>query len=153
MTSRPQFSVRSRAQIDALLARQHVGRLAFTYRDRVDIEPIHYVFAGGWIYVRTEPGTKLATVSHNPWVALEVDEVRGLFDWESAVVRGRLEVLRDDQHASAQLRYQEGLAALRTLVPETLTENDPTPARRVLCGLFVDEAEGRRAEPAGSVSA
>ena len=61
----------------ALLGAHHVGRIAFTFHDRVDIEPISYVYADGSIYGRTSPGTKLATVRHHPWVAFEVDEVEG----------------------------------------------------------------------------
>ena len=64
----------------ALLARNQVGRLAFTFHDRVDIQPLHYVYEAGWIYGRTSQGTKLATLAHHQWVAFEVDEVEGLFE-------------------------------------------------------------------------
>lgn len=57
--------------------RNRVGRLAFSFRDRVDIEPLHYVFRGGWLYGRPSPGSKLQTLRHNPWVAFEVDEIDG----------------------------------------------------------------------------
>src|SRR5438105_5401 len=81
----PIFGVLDRAGCEALLARQRVGRLAFAFHDRVDIEPIHYAYEDGWLYGRTSHGSKLATVLHNPWVAFEVDEVRSHFDWESVV--------------------------------------------------------------------
>jgi uncharacterized protein len=150
MTPRPQFSTLDRAAIDAILARQHVGRLAFSLRDRVDIEPLHYVYADGWLYARTQLGTKLSTVVHNPWVAMEVDEIRSLFDWDSVVVRGRLELLDDSAHDAARERYRRAVAALRTLVPEALTDDDPTPERQILCAIYVDEVEGRSARPAGA---
>ena len=35
------------AETDALLERNHVGRIAYSFHDRVDIEPIHYVYADG----------------------------------------------------------------------------------------------------------
>lgn len=145
----PQFSTLSRAEVDALLARHRVARLAYSRRDRVDIEPIHYVYDNGWIYARTQPGTKLSTVVHNPWVALEVDEVRAMYDWESAVVRGRLELLDDGPHESAKSRYRAAVDALRGLVPGALREDDPTPARTIVLAIYVDEAEGRRAVPQG----
>lgn len=148
MTTRPTFTSLDRPAIEALLARHVVARLAYTHRDRVDIEPIHYVFADGWLYLRTQPGTKLSTLIHNPWVALEVDEVRALYDWESVVVRGRLQLLDDGPHDAARARYRVAVEALRTLVPDALTGDDPTPGRVIVCALYVDDVEGRRAVPA-----
>lgn len=87
-SQRPVFRELGREESEQLLLRNHVGRIAFAFHDRVDIEPIHYVFHGGWIYGRTSPGTKLTTIAHNRWVAFEVDEVQGLFDWRSVVVKG-----------------------------------------------------------------
>jgi len=150
MTPRPTFSVLDRPAIDALLARHAVARLAYTHRDRVDIEPIHYVAADGWLYLRTQPGTKLATLIHNPWVALEVDEVRGFFDWESAVVRGRLQLLDDGPHEAGRARYRAAVDAIRSLVPAAFTDDDPTPGRTIVCALYVDDVEGRRATPGAS---
>ena len=65
-------------EIEAMLKSHRYGRLAFSFRDRVDIEPIHYVYEAGWLYGRTSPGTKLTVLAHHPWVAFEIDEVRGL---------------------------------------------------------------------------
>ncbi len=149
MTLRPTFATMERAAIDALLARHVVARLAYTHRDRVDIEPIHYVYVDGWLYLRTQPGTKLSTLIHNPWVALEIDEVRALYDWESVVVRGRLQLLDDGPHDAARTRYRVAVEAIRTLVPEAFTADDPTPGRVIVCALYVDDVEGRRATPAG----
>jgi len=150
MTTRPTFAVLDRPAIDALLARHIVARLAYTHRDRVDIEPIHYVYQDGWLYLRTQPGTKLSTLIHNPWVALEVDEVQGLYDWESVVVRGRLQLLDDGPHDAARHRYRAAVEALRSLVPEALTDADPTPGRVIVCALYVDDVEGRRATTGGA---
>jgi uncharacterized protein len=150
MTFRPTFTSLDRPAIDALLARHAVARLAYTHRDRVDIEPIHYIYADGWLYLRTQPGTKLSTLIHNPWVALEVDEVRALHDWESVVVRGRLQLLDDGPHDAARERYRAAVEALRTLVPDAFTDHDPTPGRVIVCALYVDDVEGRRATPAGT---
>lgn len=71
----PTFRPLDRPEMEALLARNHVGRLAFSFHDRVDIEPIHYVYADGVLYARTSPGHKLTTLAHHRWVALEADEV------------------------------------------------------------------------------
>ena len=147
MTPRPQFSTLSREECEILLAGHRIARLAYSHKDRVDIEPIHYVYAAGWIYMRTQPGTKLSTIVHNPWVAIEVDESEALFDWQSVVVHGRLELLDDGPHDKARARHAEAVAALRTLVPTAFTADDPTPDRTIIGAIYVDTIQGRRATP------
>src|SRR6476620_8514797 len=64
-----------RDEIEEMLLRNKVGRLAFSFHDRVDIQPIHYVYERGWLYGRTSEGEKMATLQHNQWVAFEIDEI------------------------------------------------------------------------------
>lgn len=146
-TSQPHFRELAREEIDAILARNHVGRIAFAHRDRVDIQPIHYAYADGWIYGRTSAGDKLVTLRHNQWLAFEVDEVAGTFDWRSVVVRGTFYPLPDDGPPAVQQARERALALLRVLVPGTLAPNDPTPFRTALFRIAVDEATGREARP------
>ena len=94
-TREPTFRDLDETETHDLLARNHVGRIAYSFHDRVDIEPISYVFADGAIYLRTTPGSKLETLAHSPWVAFEVDEVSGPFDWKSAVAHGTIYTLHD----------------------------------------------------------
>ena len=129
-----------------MLARHHVGRLAFTFHDRVDIEPISYVFADGWVYARTSPGTKLAVVKHHPWVAFEVDEVRSRTDWQSVVVHGTIYFLEADRDAD-RADYAVAVQILRSADEDALTPGDATPHRQVLFRIHADEIIGRAARP------
>ncbi|MEX2180793.1 MAG: pyridoxamine 5'-phosphate oxidase family protein [Gemmatimonadaceae bacterium] len=144
-TPRPTFHELDSAACQALLARHNVGRLALAHRDRVEIVPIHYVYDDGWLYGRTAAGTKLELASHNRWVAFEVDDVRGLFEWESVVVKGGIYLLRPEGSKVEQAVYQKGVRLLRTLIPETLTPDDPLPERAILFRIHVDEITGRAA--------
>lgn len=132
-------------EIESILRDNSYGRLAFTFRDRVDIEPIHYVYDDGWLVCRTAPGTKLTQLSHHPWVAFEVDEVRGLFEWRSVVVKGTVYFVEQDGGDVQDEAWQSSLAALRRLIPETLRPDDPTPGRNVLFRIHIDEMHGRAA--------
>lgn len=85
MSSDVVFRELSRDETEALLSRNKVGRLAFSVHDRVDIQPIHYVYERGWIYGRTSEGEKITTLEHNRWVAFEVDEVEDILDRKSVV--------------------------------------------------------------------
>jgi uncharacterized protein len=133
-----------------LLARHNTGRLAFSFHDRVDIEPISYVYDDGWIYVRTSPGTKLTTMAHHPWVAFEVDEVRHRLDWRSVVVRGAIYLINPERSEKDREEYDAALQRLRTIDADALAESDATPQRRAVLRIHVDEITGRGA---GSVIA
>src|SRR5687768_400853 len=87
------FRELTQSEIEAMLRRNNVARLAFSSRDRVDIQPINYVYERGWLYGRTSDGNKLATLKHNQWVAFEVDEVEGAFQWRSVVIHGSFWIL------------------------------------------------------------
>lgn len=138
----------TRAEIDQILARNHVGRIAFSFRDRVDIEPIHYVYHDGWIYGRTQPGTKLTIVQHNYWVAFEVDEIgpsEDLFHWRSVVIRGGFYILHDEGTEQSDALRALAIEQIRRLTPDAFTDNDPVPFRNILFRIAVQEAEGRAA--------
>lgn len=131
------------AEIEAMLQSHRYGRLAFTFRDRVDIEPIHYAYEAGWLYGRTSPGTKLTVLAHHPWIAFEIDEVHGLHDWKSVVVKGTVYFVEADGGEVDQEAHARTLAMLRRFMPELLTESDPFPERAVLFRVHIDEMHGR----------
>lgn len=144
-TPRPAFRDLDPTACEALLGRHNVGRLAISHRDRIDIVPIHYVYEDGWLYGRTAAGNKLEIVTHNRWVAFEVDEVRALFDWESVVIKGGFYILRPDGSEHEVALYERGLAMVRRLVPEAMTAEDPLPERAIIFRIHVDEMSGRAA--------
>ncbi len=141
----PAFRALSAAESHALLARQHVGRIAYSFHDRVDIEPISYVYDDGWIFARTSMGAKLSSLAHHPWCAFEVDDVRGTFDWTSVVVKGSLTLLDPITSPGPHARATELLGALH---PGMFSAADPTPQRAILIGIHVDEMTGRSATEA-----
>ncbi len=139
---RPSFRSLDRADSEALLARNHVGRLAFMFHDQVDLEPIHYVYADGIIHGRTTHGTKIESLAHIPWVAFEADEIEALYRWRSVVVRGTVYLL---DPGVDQAEYDKAVAALRQLLPTALTPADPTPERNIVFRIHVREITGRAA--------
>lgn len=148
-TDAPNFRELKRDECDALLGRNKVGRLAFTFHDRVGVEPIGYVYEPNRIYVRTAQGSKLVTLAHHPWVAFEVDEVDGPFDWQSVIVRGTAHVLHPEGNATDQRSYERALTLLRRLTPAALTDDDPVPFRTVILMIAIDEITGRAASTGG----
>lgn len=129
---------------EALLQLHHVGRLAFTFKDRVDIEPISFVFADGAIYGRTQLGEKVRILSHHPWVAFEIDEVQSLVQWQSVVVHGRIDFPDPEGPPLERAAHEKALAAIRTLHTDAFTDADPTPHRDLVFCIHVLEMRGRR---------
>jgi nitroimidazol reductase NimA-like FMN-containing flavoprotein (pyridoxamine 5'-phosphate oxidase superfamily) len=142
---RPVFRDLERDEIDAVLARNHVGRIAYAFHDHVDIEPINYAYEDGWVYGRTGPGTKLLTLEHHPWVAFEVDEISGLFDWTSVVAHGAFYLIEGDGTPREREQEAHAIELLRLIVPETLADGDPTPYRTALFRVHLDRLRGRTA--------
>ena len=142
----PRFADLTEQDSRAILARNRVGRLAFTFRDQVDIQPIHYVYDHDWLVGRTGVGSKLVKLAHHPWCAFEVDEVHGLFHWDSVVVHGSFSML-DPKVGSSSL-YLRALDLLQRFIPGTLSSRDPVPERAILFAIHIDEIRGRSARPA-----
>lgn len=139
LTVRPVFKSLSATACRALLRAESVGRLAYLSGRRVDIQPVHYLLRGGWLLLRSAEGSKLTALAHNPYVAFEIDDVRGAFRWKSVVVRGTMYLLDGD-------RRRDALRAMRRVYPQTLTADDPTPERDILYGIHIDEMTGRMAD-------
>jgi uncharacterized protein len=141
----PRFRELTDRNCRAILRRNRGGRLAFTFRDRVDIEPISYVLDGEWLYARTAPGTKLAKLKHHPWVAFEVDEITGQFDWLSVVVHGAAYFLAP---GAVDHTYDRAIKLLRSIDPRALTHEDLVPERTTLFRVHIDSTTGREASTA-----
>jgi nitroimidazol reductase NimA-like FMN-containing flavoprotein (pyridoxamine 5'-phosphate oxidase superfamily) len=127
------------------LSRNHVGRLAFSFHDRVDIRPVHYVYSDNWLFGRTSPSDKLTTLRHNQWIAFEVDDVKGPFDWTSVLAHGSFYLLAEDNTPEHREKREEALALIRKFSPGTLRDTDPTPFRTELFGIAIDTLSGRAA--------
>jgi uncharacterized protein len=145
MTS-PRFRRLTATESRTLLRSNTVGRLAFVNGGEVDIEPIHYVLAGRWLFGRTSQGAKLSALARIPYVAFEVDEVHGLFDWRSVVVHGTYYPHTPGGGPTARRTFARATRLLGRLVPGALTANDPVPFRDAIFGIYIDRLEGRAAE-------
>ena len=139
----PVFRDLTKEECESVLACNHVGRMAYSFHDAVDIRPIHYVFDDTWLFGRTSPGDKLITLQHHQWVAFEVDEILGPFDWKSVVTHGTFYKLESDGAGPDRKLYDRALAGIQKLTPDVFTEADPVPFRTELFGISLDTITGR----------
>jgi uncharacterized protein len=143
-TVQQQVTELSREQCEDLLSRNHIGRMAYSFKDQVDIRPLSYVYTDGWIFGRTSGEEKLRTLQHNRWVAFLVDDVQDAFNWESVLVRGAVHFLDEARKPEDRKLQARASEVLRSLTPEGFRGTDPAPYRAVLFGLAPQELTGRR---------
>ncbi|MGI8401144.1 MAG: pyridoxamine 5'-phosphate oxidase family protein [Gemmatimonadaceae bacterium] len=134
-----------RDEIEEIIKRNNVGRIAFSFHDRVDIEPIHYIYEHGWLYGRTSEGEKISILEHNQWIAFEIDEVNDLFDWRSVVIHGSFWIIHPQGGPRAEELFAKAVKLVAEIVPGALTENDPVAFRHTLFRIAVGDAQGREA--------
>ncbi len=140
------FRELSRGEIEAMLLRNRVGRLAFSLHDRVDVQPIHYIYERGWLYGRTSEGDKISILKHNQWVAFEVDEVTDLFDWRSIVIHGSFWIMHPRGSPRAEELWTKAAELVSKIVPGALTDADPVAFRQTLFRIAVSDVRGREAK-------
>lgn len=126
-----------------LLQRHRVGRLAFTFRDRVDIRPLGYVYREGWLFGRTALGAKTETLLHNRWVAFQVDEVTDLWNWSSVVVHGAFHLLTPSSaHGEEAQVRRRAVEALEEAFPGVFSSSDPGRHRTLVFGISIQDISG-----------
>ncbi|MGA7205213.1 MAG: pyridoxamine 5'-phosphate oxidase family protein [Specibacter sp.] len=83
-----------------LLEGSQFGRLAVSFTNTPDIYPLNFLAHGGLLFIRTNPGTKLAELAINPKVAFEADHTTTEEAW-SVVVRGTARILESQTEIDA----------------------------------------------------
>ena len=89
-------------QIQNILSSQAVGRLACTDGKQPYIVPVTYTYDGKYIYGQTNEGTKLKMLRKNPNVCFEVDMMMDMRNWQSVIVYGKFEELKNEQAKKAR---------------------------------------------------
>lgn len=101
-------------QINNVLASQVVGRLACTNGHRPYIVPVTYTYDGKYIYGQTNKGAKLNILRKNPNVCFETDIMTDKGNWQSVVVQGKFEELKDEEEKQARAILFNRVFALMT---------------------------------------
>jgi uncharacterized protein len=90
------------SQIESILSSQAVGRLACTDSKQPYIVPVTYTHDGHYIYGQTNEGSKLKMLRKNPNVCFEVDKMTDMRNWQSAIVYGKFEELKNKEAEKAR---------------------------------------------------
>lgn len=91
-------------EMEALLKQQIVGRIACSHGEFIYLVPMSYAYDGQYIYGRSFEGVKLDIMRKNPNICFEVDNVADMADWQSVIVWGKFEELKEPGEREKALR-------------------------------------------------
>ena len=91
-------------QIEHVLRRGLIGRIACSSDNRIYIVPVTYVFDGSYIYAHSREGLKIEIMRKNPDVCFEVDSIETMINWTCVVAWGKFEELNNDVERTKALK-------------------------------------------------
>lgn len=137
-------------QIDNLLLSQAVGRIACCTKMKPYIVPVTYVYDGKFIYGQTREGLKLDILRKNPNVCFEVDVMTDMANWQSVVIWGTFQELKDKEADKARQYLFNRVLPLMTSATihpnqhEVTTEiDDSNRLKPVMYQIKITEKTGR----------
>ncbi len=98
-----------------LLTRVGFGRLGCSRENQPYIVPIYFAVDQESLYGFATVGQKIEWMRENPFVCVEVEEVKSHVEWASVVVLGRYEEFPDTPANSGHRRRAEALLEKRAL--------------------------------------
>ena len=119
-------------QMNNIISSQIVGRLACSNGKQPYIVPVTYAYDGKFIYGQTDEGMKLKILRKNPSVCFEIDMMVDLRNWQSVIIQGRFEELKERKEKEArEILLNKVYPLMTTVFPhmyghETESEIDDT---------------------------
>ena len=113
-------------QMNNLLTMQAVGRIGYSDGKKSYITPVTYAFDGTYIYSQTNEGLKLDLMRINPFVCFEVDSMLNMANWESVIIWGYFEELKDKVATKAREYMYNSILDLLTSSTVHLHEHGST---------------------------
>ncbi len=139
-------------EIRNILSSQALGRLACADGKQPYIVPVTYAYDGNYIYGQTNEGTKLKMLRKNPNVCFEVDMMFDMRNWQSVLVYGKFEELKNEAADKAReilfgkvysLATSSTLHAYEHGVNGNAEVDDSTRIKHVMYRIKIQEVTGR----------
>ncbi len=137
-------------QINNILCSQSIGRLACTDGEHPYIVPISFSYDGVYVYGQTNMGKKLKIIRNNPNVCFEVDKMMDMRNWQSVVVYGEFEELKNkDQDTGREMLFAKEFSLLTTTSVHTHEHevtsilHDDSHIKEILFRIKIKKVSGR----------
>lgn len=92
----------------------YLGHLAYLSQGKPSVIPITYYFdpTDNTIISYTAEGHKIDAMRKNKSVAVQVEEIQSMFNWESAMVHGTFEELKGSDAKQKLHQFTEGIKSI-----------------------------------------
>jgi nitroimidazol reductase NimA-like FMN-containing flavoprotein (pyridoxamine 5'-phosphate oxidase superfamily) len=137
-------------QIEDLLQKEVVGRIACHDNDFIYLVPISYAYDGMFIYAHSLEGTKLNIMRKNSNVCFEVDNITDMSNWKSVIAWGKFEELTDKEERDKALkalinRHLPLKSSATTHLGNTwpFSENDTEEIKGIVFRIAISKKTGR----------
>jgi nitroimidazol reductase NimA-like FMN-containing flavoprotein (pyridoxamine 5'-phosphate oxidase superfamily) len=136
------------AEIEQVLRAEVLGRIGCIVDGWPYVVPINYVYESQTVYGNSSEGMKLRAMRDDPRVCFEVEQIRGMANWRTVIIRGRFEELLHDERERAIDIISMRLARIETSASSRLIQQDDVYRREgfhrpVLFGIRIKEVYGR----------
>jgi nitroimidazol reductase NimA-like FMN-containing flavoprotein (pyridoxamine 5'-phosphate oxidase superfamily) len=98
------FGELSKEQIEVVLRKQLLGRIGCHADGLTYVVPIGYAYDGEYIYGHTGEGMKIDMMRKNPRVCFQVDNVQNIVNWQSVIIQGEYQELKELQERNNALQ-------------------------------------------------
>lgn len=137
-------------QIEKLLHGQMIGRIGCSANGITYVVPVTYAYDGKHIYAHSKDGMKIQMMRMNPMICFEVDQMEDMANWQSVIVWGTYEELKnhDQEFGLKQLtsRFQPHTISETSMpsheIPES-HQNDSGPYKTVVFRIEIKVKTGR----------
>lgn len=139
----------NKQQIEQLLSKQIVGRIACCSEDSIYLFPISYAYDNGYVYARGFSGLKFDIMRKNPNVCFETDDVTDMANWQSVIAWGEFEELKNSERENGLRILLQRHVPLSSSVTTHLgktwpfSENDIEEITGVVFRIHVTKKTGR----------
>ena len=102
------------AQIENIIQSQSICRLGCIDNNKPYIIPISYYYDGSFIYCQSEEGKKITAMRKNANVCIQIDIVNSINNYQSVIVFGEFEELKNWEAEKARKEMFEKIYSLLT---------------------------------------
>lgn len=104
----------TQAQIENIIQSQSICRLGCIDANRPYIVPISYYYDGNYLYCQSEEGKKMEAMRKNPSVCIQMDIINSINNYQSVIVFGEFEELKEWKAEKARKEMFEKIYSLLT---------------------------------------